>query len=187
MVEINGKLGMPQVITRVREKESQVKLLELLTRSQPVCRLILSLAGRAKNSTVPQRRLELWSPAGCQPRYRISLFSGRFFFRIPGILPDPDSETYDGSHSVFVSISISPTFPHPCSARRWKRKGPSPLNSIGIRVSGKHPITTESFDVWAAVGDGILRRILEIASSFEDQALFWEVCTRSFEMQDGIR
>ena len=86
---------------------------------------------------------------------------------------------------MFVSISISPTVLHPCSARRSNQQEASPLNSIAIRVSGKHPITNDSFDAWAKVGDGILRRILDISYSFEDQAHFRDVCTRNFEIQQA--
>ncbi|KAF8510036.1 hypothetical protein JB92DRAFT_464419 [Gautieria morchelliformis] len=150
-----------EAISKAREEESRVMLLELLTHSQP-------------------RKLELWNPEGYQPRYRISLFSGRFFLRIPGDFPDPGSEKPGGNHTVFVAISISPSL-HPCSARRSKRMEASPLNSIGIRVFGNHPITGSPFHTWARVGDRILRRILDIAHSFEDQEHFREICMRSLE------
>jgi hypothetical protein len=98
---------------------------------------------------------------------------------MPGQLPYPDSETYEGRHTVLLSVSISPGFQHPYSSRQRKQNDHSPLNSIGIRVSGKHPITGDPFDTWTRVGDAILQRIVDIANSFEDQAAFREICNRS--------
>lgn len=98
---------------------------------------------------------------------------------MPGELPEPDGRIFEGQHTVLISVSISPGSPHPYPARRQKRNDDSPLNSIGIRVSGKHPITGEPFDTWTIVGDKILQRIVDIANSFEDQAVFREVCIGS--------
>jgi hypothetical protein len=98
------------------------------------------------------------------------------------------SENGEVPESVLCSLTISRHLPHPFAARntprcyvRPRKPSPkaasSPLNSIGVRIFGRHPHAEKRFDSWIYASDFMLKKILAVANRVKDRAEFDRVCT----------
>jgi hypothetical protein len=122
------------------------------------------------------------------PKYRLSLFSEKFFVRFEDAFLEPDQAVKHRDTNILLSFSPGLTT-HPYAARQLPSHvnvyrdicGDQRLNRIGVRLSGLHSTTREPYTMWVPVGDIALQCVLKIYDRITDQERLQALCNEAYE------